>query len=180
MRKRVIALIGRAGSGKSTLGKRFAEEFNCKYISTGDLARTMSDLSWEARGNLAPEDLMRSMVLAEIAKAKEHVIILDGMPRIADQVYFLTDHFNVSFVRVVCTRSQAKRRLMERGRGDDTEEAIEKRLQTYDNNIGAIRNVINGLAENGMIDRMAYIMPSDHKEIAYYHFKRAVCIYIEA
>ena len=81
MKKRVIALMGRAGSGKSTLGKRIAEELGYKYLSTGDLARTLPDLDWQAKGQFAPEDQIRAMVTQAIAGATEPVIILDGMPR---------------------------------------------------------------------------------------------------
>lgn len=177
MKKKVIALIGRAGSGKSTIGKKFAEKHQCKYISTGDLARSMSDLSWEARGNLAPEDLIRQMVLDEIAVAKESVIILDGMPRIADQVYFLVDHFDdVQFVRIVCEEHEAIRRLKARGRTDDTESAINARMATYNANIVSITNVIDGFAQCGMIAPQAYVMSSPAENETLYQLEKQLGI----
>lgn len=171
MKKKVIALIGRAGSGKSTLGRRFAEEHNCKYISTGDLARSMKDLDWQARGDLAPEDLIRQMVLDEVAIAREDVIILDGMPRIPSQVYFLADHFDVQFVKIVCEPHIAKQRLKDRGRVDDTDEAIEARMAVYDANIAHIMHVIHGLSDNGIIVPVGYIMQELNPDVAYYWFE---------
>lgn len=174
MRKRVIALMGRAGSGKSTLGKRIAEELGYKYLSTGDLARTLSDLDWQAKGQFAPEDQVRAMVTKAIAEATEPVIILDGMPRMADQVYFLMDSYDVSFICVVVDEEVARARLMERGRTDDTDRAIEERLATYRRNAPAIMTTLEGATLSGLIDPPRFIYSECNVELTYHFFKHAV------
>lgn len=174
MRKRVIALMGRAGSGKSTLGKRIAEELGYKYLSTGDLARTLSDLDWQAKGQFAPEDQVRAMVTKAIAEATEPVVILDGMPRMADQVYFLMDSYDVSFICVVVDEEVARARLMERGRTDDTDRAIEERLATYRRNAPAIMTTLEGATLSGLIDSPRFIYSECNVELTYHFFKHAV------
>ena len=174
MRKRVIALMGRAGSGKSTLGKRIAEELGYKYLSTGDLARTLSDLDWQAKGQFAPEDQVRAMVTKAIAEATEPVVILDGMPRMADQVYFLMDSYDVSFICVVVDEEVARARLMERGRTDDTDRAIEERLATYRRNAPAIMTTLEGATLSGLIDPPRFIYSECNVELTYHFFKHAV------
>lgn len=174
MRKRVIALMGRAGSGKSTLGKRIAEELGYKYLSTGDLARTLSDLDWQAKGQFAPEDQVRAMVTKAIAEATEPVVILDGMPRMADQVYFLMDLYDVSFICVVVDEEVARARLMERGRTDDTDRAIEERLATYRRNAPAIMTTLEGATFSGLIDPPRFVYSECNVELTYHFFKHAV------
>ena len=174
MRKRVIALMGRAGSGKSTLGKKVAEELGYKYLSTGDLARTLSDLDWQAKGQFAPEDQIRAMVCEEITKATEPVIILDGMPRMADQIYFLMDLCDVSFICVVVDEEVARARLMKRGRTDDTNKAIEERLAIYRRNAPAIMTTLEGATLSGLIDPPRFVYSEQNVELTYHFFKHAV------
>lgn len=174
MRKQVIALMGRAGSGKSTLGKKVAEEFGYRYISTGDLARTLSDLKWQEKGQFAPEDQIRAMVQREIANAEEPVVILDGMPRMADQVYFLMDLYDVSFVCVVADEDTARARLMARGRTDDTDKAIEERLASYRRNAPAIMATLEGATLSGLIDPPRFVYSEQDSRVTYYFFKHAV------
>lgn len=174
MKKRVIALMGRAGSGKSTLGKRIAEELGYKYLSTGDLARTLPDLDWQAKGQFAPEDQIRAMVTQAIAGATEPVIILDGMPRMRDQVYFLMDLYDVSFVCMVIDEDVARARLVKRQRTDDTYRAIEKRLMTYRHNAPAIIDTIVGAASVGLIDPLRYVYSEQDPELTYVFFKHAI------
>lgn len=174
MRKRVIALMGRAGSGKSTLGQRLAEEMGFKYLSTGDLARTLPDLDWQAKGEFAPENRIRSMVQAEIRRATEPVVILDGMPRMADQVYFLMDLYDVSFVCIVVDEEMARKRLKQRGRTDDTDLAIESRLATYRRNAPGIITTLEGASLSGLIDPPRFVTSECTPDLTYHFFKHAV------
>lgn len=174
MKKRVIALMGRAGSGKSTLGKMVAKELGFKYLSTGDLARTLSDLDWQEKGQFAPEDQIRAMVQKEIRKATEPVVILDGMPRMADQVYFLIDLYDIDFICVALDEDKARRRLMARGRVDDTDRAIEERLATFKRNAPAIMSVIEGASISGLVGPLRVVQSEGDLRRSYDNFKKAV------
>lgn len=141
-----ISLLGMAGSGKSTIGKILANTLGFAYISTGELARTMSSTDWQVQGTLAPEQAMRSLFIAEVnkyASQRCRGIIIDGMPRIADQVNFLCDIFDeMHFAEIMVKDTTAIERLSSRNRSDDTISAIAKRLEIYNNNICSIESAI--------------------------------------
>src|ERR1700748_1100568 len=76
---KVIALDGRAGSGKSTVARRLAERLGLDYLDTGAMYRAVA---FDAlRRNVDPEDRERVGALArglglEIGDA---VVIVDGV-----------------------------------------------------------------------------------------------------
>ena len=145
---KAISLIGMAGSGKSTIGKALAERLGFAYISTGDIARSLEiDKSWQERGNLAPEEIMRDAFVDKVNKCMAddyEGVIVDGMPRIADQVNFLCDVFNdLGFIEIVVPIDTAKDRLYNRNREDDNHVAIECRIATFWDNIVSISNAID-------------------------------------
>ena len=147
-----IALIGRAGSGKSTIGKALAKRLGYLYISTGDIARTIPEAELLG-GFLAPESAMRAAfarrIVEESARGYENFIV-DGMPRMADQVKFLCNTFNdVLFTEIVVSKKAAVARLKARGRADDNDEAIEKRMGIFDQNIGPISSAIIDAGKGG-------------------------------
>lgn len=140
---RVVSLIGRAGSGKSTIGKILAKKLGFHYISTGDLARTLQDLTWAEEGALAPEEAIRKLLIQEVGKCGMEGIVLDGMPRIPDQVLFLHEHFEgLIFIEIMVDQATSMLRLYNRNRNDDNEDAINKRLEVFDNNIYGIMSAI--------------------------------------
>lgn len=91
-----------------------------------------------AGGNLIPYVISASLfslyLMDTVRQGDEHLII-DGFPRTADQVPALDSamvFYNRTQVYVVCisiSDEEAVTRLMKRGRADDTEEGIRKRLQ---------------------------------------------------
>lgn len=137
-----IILFGKPGSGKSTIGKLFAQMYDYDYISSGDIARHMAEndpqvSSMLAGGGMAPEMVMRSMIKHEINRRvlSNRNFVLDGFPRFDYQDMFLTDGFpDMAFVRVLIDVSDdvAVNRSMKRNRDDDG--AIMKRLEYYHNN----------------------------------------------
>lgn len=144
---KIISLIGRAGCGKSTIGRMLAERMNYAYISTGDLARTLADKSWVKGGALAPEQALREEFLKAVNECTKKGIIVDGMPRIPDQVNFLNAVVDeVIFIEIYVPRHIAKERLLDRGRNDDTDVAIENRFKVFDDNIYGI---VMAIAEHG-------------------------------
>lgn len=151
-----ISLLGMAGSGKSTIGKILAEKLGFAYISTGDIARQLEiDKSWEKAGNLAPEEIMRDAFVDKINRCMKDDfdgIIIDGMPRIPDQVNFLCSIFDkLGFIEIDVPIDVAKDRLYSRNRSDDKFEAIEKRLNTFNNNICGIESRIYDMIHIGKV-----------------------------
>jgi adenylate kinase family enzyme len=97
-------------SGKSTLAgvaQRILSD--SKVISTGDIARNLSNGSPElvehtAKLDLFPsEDLMRATIAKEIEVATEFNIILEGCPRFGDQVRWIRDTYWHYFPKIIMT-----------------------------------------------------------------------------
>lgn len=137
-----IILFGKPGSGKSTIGKAFAQMYDYDYISSGDIARHMAEsdpqvASMLAGGRMAPEMVMRSMIRHEIGKrvCSKRNFVLDGFPRFDYQDAFLDSEFpNLAFIRVLIDVSDyvAVERSKKRNRDDDG--AIMSRLEYYHHN----------------------------------------------
>lgn len=131
-----IVLLGRSNSGKSTIGKNFADTMaGMRYISSGDIARNMSDEIKEIlnQGELAPENIMRERILDAIDDSDKD-FVLDGFPRFLDQYDWLnqvTSGIDFIYVVVNISREEAMCRAERRGRDDD--DAINKKMQLFDN-----------------------------------------------
>lgn len=135
-----IVLIGPPGSGKSTIGKSIAREYNDKiYVSSGDIARKMAETNpttkrFLANGLMAPEGQMRSEIYRHLYDinycGKE--FILDGFPRTTDQLMWLAERFpKLVIIHINTPLDVCKNRLLLRGRSDDTVDIINKRIQYY-------------------------------------------------
>src|SRR6478609_6983973 len=130
-----ILMLAPPGGGKGTQSIRLAKELGLEHISSGDLLRAEvaagTPLGREVagvmqRGALAPDELVDQVVKPAIAGRDG--FILDGYPRTSSQTEGLDFH-HVIYLDV--TEDEIKRRLLGRGRADDTEEVIEARLRQY-------------------------------------------------
>ncbi|MBA2309483.1 MAG: adenylate kinase [Pseudonocardiales bacterium] len=142
-----VVLVGPPGAGKGTQARLLAQRLDVPHISTGELFRAnMEDctpLGLEAKrymdaGELVPDSVTVGMVRERLARddvAKGFV--LDGFPRTVPQAESLRDLLaeeNEQLDAVVefqVPEDVVVERLMERGRGDDTEEVIRRRQQVY-------------------------------------------------
>lgn len=132
--KRVL-MLGPPGSGKGTQGERLAAALGVDHISSGELLREAvaagtplgSQVKAEmAAGRLVPDELVREAVLPLLERRDGYV--LDGFPRKLSQTE------GVDFDAVVhldVPEPELMRRLLARGRADDTEDAIAERLREY-------------------------------------------------
>lgn len=136
-----ILLIGPQGSGKSTQGKLLAEYLQIPYISTGDIFRQIATKDSEEgkeikqiieSGNLVDDQTTAGLLKNRIEQEDcSQGFIIDGYPRNLEQVSLVpTLNFDkVLYINVL--EQEVVARLLKRGRIDDTEEGIKRRLNLY-------------------------------------------------
>lgn len=136
----MIILMGIAGAGKGTQAQMLADN-GYTHISSGDLFRKYA--TGEQRERMLRGELMRDEELfAIVEKGLETVpdlqkCILDGVVRSILQADWLMEQvqkgrFSVSaIVHIVISEDVVKKRLIARGRDDDTEAGIAKRFDEY-------------------------------------------------
>lgn len=136
-----ILVFGAQGSGKSTHAKYTSDKLGVPYIYTGDLFRRLEkedsvrgkkvrDLM--KKGILIPDELSRPAFEEYLRKFDiSKGVVLDGYPRNLEQAASLPIKIDLIFY-VVLPEEAAIKRLIERGRYDDTPEAIKERLRFYE------------------------------------------------
>ncbi|WP_460802081.1 adenylate kinase [Microbacterium sp. GXF6406] len=164
-----LLIVGPQGSGKGTQGVRVAEAYGIPVVSTGDIFRANikggTDLGRQVteimdRGDLVPDELTGEIVRDRLSQDDAaDGFLLDGYPRNAAQVGHLDEFLAargealdaVIFLDVPRAESIARIsvRAQEQGRSDDTEEAIAKRLDIYENETAPILAVYG---ERGIVD----------------------------
>ncbi len=144
-----LVILGRQGSGKGTQSVRIAETYGCIHVSTGDMLRAAvaegTELGMAASavmesGGLVSDEIMNGIVAERLAKPDiaAQGVLLDGFPRTADQADTLEsiladlDQPLTLALNLDVPVDEVTRRMMARGRSDDTEEAIRRRLQLYE------------------------------------------------
>lgn len=137
----MIILVGKPGTGKSTQSKLLAQTKNYQWISTGEILRRSlkgSKLKQVEEGKLLPDEQMIEVlgpVLKQLADTQE--FILDGFPRTIPQAKWLINEAQAArlkltaLINIEITDETAKQRLLKRGRADDSQAAVEKRYQIY-------------------------------------------------
>lgn len=131
-----ILLIGPQGSGKSTQGKRLSENLGIPYISTGDIFRKIAQTDGNIKQTIESGTLVDDQTTIKLVKERlsendcRHGFILDGYPRNVEQAQALDLNFDkVIYINV--PEQKVVERLLSRGRADDSEEGIKKRLNLY-------------------------------------------------
>lgn len=184
-----VVLIGRSGSGKGTQAELLEKKFSYFYpLTTGDLFRDLAKRDTDTgkrikkilnEGGLPMEDLATTMWMHNLAyNLKEgQGLLADGFPRRLPEAKSLDafleflGRMNAShFILIDISSKEAFRRLMARGRADDTNEAITGRMNYYEEKVvevaeyykerGRLR-VING--EQGIEDVHKDIMQAIKK-----------------
>lgn len=160
MKPQTFIFIGRSGCGKGTqielIQKYLAEkapDMEIENIGTGKELRKFwenekgysRDRSWEIReeGELQPEFLIIYMwgkVLMDRMNKNDH-LIFDGSPRrlneaeVLDSALDFYEREETHVINLDVSKEWSKEKLLGRGRKDDTEEQIEKRLAWYENDV---------------------------------------------
>jgi len=142
-----LIFLGPPGAGKGTQAKILAEFLQIPHISTGDILRQAiqdkTDLGIQAqsymdKGELVPDKLVEDMVEERLRQSDaESGWILDGFPRKVTQAEFLAKLLKglgqggEKVVNLDAPDETVINRLLGRGRKDDTEEVIRRRLEVY-------------------------------------------------
>ncbi len=144
-----MVILGRQGSGKGTQSERLVQTFGCVHLSTGDVLRAAvaagTELGRQAKavmdsGGLVGDDIMNGIVRDRLAGADIAAggVLLDGFPRTSDQADALEaildglGHRLDVAVNIEVPIEVVTARMLDRGRSDDTLEAIQRRLELYE------------------------------------------------
>jgi adenylate kinase len=146
-----LVVLGKQGAGKGTQAARLADRYAIRHISTGDLFREQAALGtalgleaerFMDRGELVPDEIVIGVVEGSLVEGGPlaNGFVLDGFPRTLDQARELDRVLegkpidlavDLEVPREVVLARIAVRRVREQ-RDDDTEEAVERRLELYE------------------------------------------------
>ena len=153
----MIVLMGVAGAGKSMQGHRLADEYGYAYISTGEIFRVL--ITGRRRNEMLEGKLLSD---AEVINVVDKVLelidtkeqfILDGFPRTKQQIDWLLEQADKGrfempiIINLEIDEETVKDRLYKRGRMDDTEEAIMRRYNEYQE---VTRPILDYMKEKGL------------------------------
>ena len=161
-----LVILGRQGSGKGTQAARLVEAYRPIHVSTGDMLRAAvaagTELGLQARalmdaGDLVGDDLINGIVSERLAQpdVAENGFLLDGYPRTPDQAaameVFLAEAGTPldAAVNLDVPVEEVMARMLARGRADDTEEAIRRRLALYESETAPL---LAWFADRGLLD----------------------------
>lgn len=140
-----LILLGPPGAGKGTQAELVCVDHGLAHLSTGELLRAARDAgtplgkeadTYMSRGELVPDELVSALVAERLQSLEDGAgFLLDGFPRNAAQAADLEgeprgreiDHV----VYLELDDDEVVRRLLGRGREDDTEAVIRNRLAVY-------------------------------------------------
>lgn len=154
----IVLLIGPSGSGKGTQAELAAKKLNLPAISMGQLMREEiqhnSALGQKIknmydRGLWIPAELTFAILKPTLEEHPEG-FILDGFPRLVEQLYVLEDYLESKkkkidlIIYLKVSDQEAIKRLLKRAefdrqktgqsRRDDSKEVIEQRLKSFNEN----------------------------------------------
>lgn len=142
-----LVMLGRQGAGKGTQADRLAAHYGIEHLSTGEMLRQQADAgsrsgleakAYMDRGELVPDQVVIDAVeeCLQPGGSLADGFVLDGFPRTREQAEAL-EHLTGDepldlVVHLEVPTEVVVQRMLERGRDDDTREAIERRLQLFD------------------------------------------------
>lgn len=143
-----LVLVGPPGAGKGTQAAVLSEQLAVPHISTGDLFRAnignSTPLGQKAKsymdaGELVPDEVTNEMVRERLAEPDaQEGFLLDGYPRNTAQADVLGGILAengmelTAVMRFDVGEEELVHRMLERGRSDDTEDVIRRRLAVYE------------------------------------------------
>ncbi len=150
-----LIIFGRQGAGKGTQCALLIERYGAVHISTGDILRAAvaegTELGRQAdafmsAGNLVPDEVMIGLVKDRLLQddVETHGFLLDGFPRTEAQARALIETLGAAgfdlAVNIEVPLATVRERIAGRNRADDNSEAVDRRLQDYeDKTMPAVR-----------------------------------------
>lgn len=144
-----LIFLGPPGAGKGTQAQTLATSYQIPHISTGDILRqamtAQTPLGQKAKiyvdkGELVPDELILDLIKERLTQPdSKKGWVLDGFPRNLAQASFLEQllaNLNQSpdfALNLIVPDEVLITRMLERGRRDDNEDTIRRRLQVYRN-----------------------------------------------
>jgi len=143
-----IVMLGGPGSGKSTYTEYLIRHFQINHIYPGGMLRKEVENNTEigkrvkeilAKGQFVPNDIVLDLIKKSVSESPNGYV-LDGWPRYMQQVRDMeASNIGVDFaVFLDVSREEVLKRLLARGRADDTEEIINNRIDLYKRETGPV------------------------------------------
>jgi adenylate kinase len=146
-----LLIVGPPGAGKGTQSARLLETYSIPAIATGDIFRkNIADgtaLGVEVAaivdaGDYVPDSLTNALVTSRLEESDAlDGFLLDGYPRTLEQVSYLDGLLAAksqsldAVIQLVADQEEVvarlRKRAIDQGRVDDTEDAIRHRQQVY-------------------------------------------------
>ncbi len=139
-----LIILGPPGAGKGTQSVLIAQKLGLKHLSTGEILRKAvndgTELGLKAKeimeaGNLVSDDIMIGIIKAALSQPDaRNGFILDGFPRTLEQAKELDKmlkelgYSDLKILNITLDDDELARRMLGRGRKDDTAETIQNRL----------------------------------------------------
>ncbi len=143
-----ILITGLMGSGKSTQAKKLAEKLGVCFLTTQmlrDAAKRDDEVGVALREALSTGAMVDDRIVADLARERlmepdaKNGFVSDSYPRRVSQIGFFDPKIERIFYLKV-DPEVAKKRLLDRGRADDTPELIDYRQKTQ---FEGIQNVVD-------------------------------------
>lgn len=187
-----MLIMGPPGAGKGTQATGIAAHYGVPAISTGDIFRSNVANETElglkvkaimAAGEYVSDEITNDLVANRLKEADTAGgFLLDGYPRTVAQVAALDEMLQAAdtkldaVIALTADREELVARLLDRarieGREDDTEEAIVRRLEVYDEETKELLNLygdrgllieVNGIGEIDEVGRRIREALAEHQ-----------------
>jgi adenylate kinase len=146
-----LLIVGPPGAGKGTQAARITARYGIPAIATGDIfrenIRNETPLGVEVKaivdaGDYVPDSLTNALVTARLDEDDaQSGFLLDGYPRTVDQIHYLDELLAGkgqaldAVIQLLADKeevvSRLRKRAIEQGRTDDTEDAIRHRQDVF-------------------------------------------------